>query len=1403
MEKFGKILAFFALLLGFLPFALADPSFIEEYSHVSETSAFVYWQSNESMHSYVEYGTTASFGSQTPTQGNNWLTQQGVSTQHGMYTHAHYVRDLQHNTQYYYRRVMVDKNNNHFYGMTQTFTTQDYGGNKIEVPGSLSGPVYVLNQDNANYVLTQDITTSGGAIQITGSGITFDLDGHTITYNNVHDGTSSGNYGVDLRSSNIKVFNGKIVQGAGNDRAPAGSSVGHNPLYIAPNNIINTEIAGVYMQYSGMQVSGLVHGQNGGTNLHIHHNVLNDLGTGIDGFTGRETMVKSIWLPPYVIPSIDHNLILRTRHTGISYNYGRGGGGDIFSNEIYTDSYATNAFGIYFTGGANGGRVYNNKFFATGYHAVSLALMGGTTNFDIHDNYIEMFATVPNCRWTYESGPLYACPMTSMSGVRVMWAAPQNVDFYDNTIIMHGDNSAGQNSHARALWLYFQPTPLGIDIHDNVLESYGSELSNTCTLWIDGNEYPSGSGTAPVTIHDNIIASNTCHVALGEYYGTGQNSIFENNIFRKLDNEDYYYTMRVGYGNHDSFGHIFRDNVFENGASPRIISWECHGEEGRVPRCNYKVEWTLNVNFVDGSDNPISGASLQVQNALGSPVLSTTTSGTTVSAVLEEFLRDFDGTNYYTETNYAPYTVTVDYSGWHHVEQVALDQTTTLNIVYDPSAPSIANTQCQVNSNWQDCSTVQYGNTISQIRTQCTDPDGVGITSASFELRNAFDNILLLQGSQASSGTPATVTWNNNDYTIVDSGGFQLTAVCTDVQGKTATQTVEWSLPWGTLSSQHSLPVQNPYELSNGQSFTYRTTLTCNGGECGTVSATLDPFDDSGWEEVYREDFNTPATYTDGQTFGTNNWLTAQTSNNGQIIVQNGYATVDTSSGFADMAMIRSTNVLPEFHKVRVKVGFINYDLSNYDSSDYDNPAFNNHQGYYENGVYLVTLTDDACESTECEEQWWHFHRKAVMDVDNHLEWGTGTLVNHPLYMVYFSPEIDTAGGGNKIRSWDGSIWHEEEWNWESAYTYQSNTWYYAEIEKMYNKLILRLYDENQNLITETSPVRDGLVYKLQDAIEYAYFGEPHIDDYRGSARFDEITLLSHDSYSCGTYCQGSNGCTDYNAGPSCSISAAQCDGTNVIDNIYVNVDQRVLPGSQVTVGVDYDCWADQSGGSTDVVSIWYHNGNSWRLIERWTEQAGELTGCDSVAGDTDGTLFTTFTLDSNVGQHTIRAIENDQDVQWPEETSACPQPSTSPQTPYGDFDDLVLTVSPYQSKGVVPVGSGSPFYTTDNNPQQCTNMKGGDSCTTTWNVFVNENSGLYEFFAFYTPLNSNIAGTTSPLRGVNITAQPACPLKYDTQPCNSCIENSELLGAIADWFSNSISIPVLMDTIKAWKAGC
>lgn len=279
----------------------------------------------------------------------------------------------------------------------------------------------------------------------------------------------------------------------------------------------------------------------------------------------------------------------------------------------------------------------------------------------------------------------------------------------------------------------------------------------------------------------------------------------------------------------------------------------------------------------------------------------------------------------------------------------------------------------------------------------------------------------------------------------------------------------------------------------------------------GSAYAETATFSDSGWTVLHRESFDVPFAAADDQTFGDGGWLIFQLLNGGAATIANGYVTLQTPE-FRNAALIRSTDVLPEEYKIRTRVGHINYDLANYESADYNDPAFNDHGGYYENGMYLLTITDDTCVGSECAELWWHYHRKMVIDVDNHLNYGGGETF-HPIFMVYMDPAVNS--GGNLLRTWDGTVWDSSTWNWNVAHTYEYDTWYYAELEKRDGQIRLRLYDGGGTIIEDPPPIGFEHVFAITDPAEYLYVGEPHTDDYEGNVRIDEITLLIPETDCC------------------------------------------------------------------------------------------------------------------------------------------------------------------------------------------------------------------------------------------------------------------------------------------------
>ncbi|MDY0227682.1 MAG: endonuclease/exonuclease/phosphatase family protein [Desulfomicrobium apsheronum] len=262
------------------------------------------------------------------------------------------------------------------------------------------------------------------------------------------------------------------------------------------------------------------------------------------------------------------------------------------------------------------------------------------------------------------------------------------------------------------------------------------------------------------------------------------------------------------------------------------------------------------------------------------------------------------------------------------------------------------------------------------------------------------------------------------------------------------------------------------------------------------------------WKVVYDEKFMNNAEISDGQSFGSDGWLTASIRNGGSITGKDGEALFETKQ-FQSSALIRISESLPPEYNLSVVVGKIRYGIDRYEESDFHTKGFKYNKNYLENGFYWIVLTDRLAAQNSGED-WWHRYRKIVIDSDDHIN------EKKPVYMVYMNPDLDrnvgdwTGGQSTLLRCWSNEEWVTREDNWEVAFRYDENSWYTVEIEKINNHVTFRAFAENGTLITESAPVHVDDIYgmgKQASKEEFAYVGEPHIDSYKGDARVKRITL--------------------------------------------------------------------------------------------------------------------------------------------------------------------------------------------------------------------------------------------------------------------------------------------------------
>ena len=248
----------------------------------------------------------------------------------------------------------------------------------------------------------------------------------------------------------------------------------------------------------------------------------------------------------------------------------------------------------------------------------------------------------------------------------------------------------------------------------------------------------------------------------------------------------------------------------------------------------------------------------------------------------------------------------------------------------------------------------------------------------------------------------------------------------------------------------------------------------------------------------FKEEFHDPIVAEDGKAFGKNNQLTFELFRGGTFLIDgiSGFAQ-QKSDSYRDSAIIRSTQPLPKKYKVSVVIGQINYDLKNIAKYSRDREYREGPKN--ENGCYLIAITDQA-PTEHYTNDWWHQHRKLVIDVDNNV-WGHG--MPNPIFMVYFDEN-------NELVSYNGGT-DKWEFNWVKGVEYQKDAWYKIEIEKTSYEYVLSISDDKGVLLEQSRIPIDEVWHTEEKYQEYFVTGEPHENYYEGDYKIRSIEIKSID----------------------------------------------------------------------------------------------------------------------------------------------------------------------------------------------------------------------------------------------------------------------------------------------------
>ncbi len=580
----------------------------EEWVYASETSAIIYWQTENRARSRLEYGKTAQCEQRTPLSDISPISGQPY------WTHFHRITGLQPGRQYHYRAVCLGTDGTTSVGEIKTFATKKYS-QAVRIPDDLAGPPYVLDRPNTTYLLARDLTFPLGGLLIKADNVTLDMDGHAIVYNDEKAIRSpqwdkrayeGHDFGVKVEGRvHATILNGSIRQGRGNT-AGTNVGIGCNPVY---SGGASTEIVGVDIAWSGDDVSGFF--LHEGENDRVHHCVMEDKGQRV---SDRHQAIRSVagngWR------NYDHNLVKATRQQGLV------SGVRVEHNEIYIRSLATNSFGV--TAASEARRpveIAHNRIFGIGEHPIGIGMFGafppGST---VHDNWVEVKCTRRGEEYGY----------TGSACFRTTWGADY-LDVGGNTFIAYADLYDGQAAKARAIWVglpsytpHGSQTPIvdarGV-FHDNLIVARGPDKAmagGICVVCL--NQSPN------LIFRNNRVVSTWGNVVLADAYGHADGyAKFVGNTFQREGGQSDYYTVRQEYGEVPATGAFFK-NRYDAGASEHSLKLL---QQGEVVFLEF-----LDVFVRDQRGNPLGGARVAILDNAAKEVFADVTPEVEAEAML-------------------------------------------------------------------------------------------------------------------------------------------------------------------------------------------------------------------------------------------------------------------------------------------------------------------------------------------------------------------------------------------------------------------------------------------------------------------------------------------------------------------------------------------------------------------------------------------------------------------------------------------------------------------------------------------------------------------------------------------------------------------------------------------------
>jgi hypothetical protein len=307
---------------------------------------------------------------------------------------------------------------------------------------------------------------------------------------------------------------------------------------------------------------------------------------------------------------VHHNIILRGRQSGISYNAAQTSGIQgkpeaedfaVYNNVVYLGSCMTNSMGVSASGGVKGFELRNNRIYGRGEMPECVFVGAGAS-------YGKVSGSYAYARSTGKVSKEYGATSGLSAALRLCWG-PHHIEVFDNTFITSAGKTNDFRGSARCVWAACsdarQPewkTSGEITIRDNEIAAMLDDADGVYTraITVCGSHEVSAHGLA---FRGNRVTTNAHCVVLSESYGCGSSDVqFIGNTFVKAGKGDTFRFLTCGYWDKPTTGSSFVDSRFEGGASIDNVTFEGSGER------NFSVGWTLTVKTAPGAEVVITDA---------------------------------------------------------------------------------------------------------------------------------------------------------------------------------------------------------------------------------------------------------------------------------------------------------------------------------------------------------------------------------------------------------------------------------------------------------------------------------------------------------------------------------------------------------------------------------------------------------------------------------------------------------------------------------------------------------------------------------------------------------------------------------------------------------------------------